>query len=1168
MGCETKKKHCSVKSAVGLGAKNVQIANFQNHQPYTHMSILEINEHKKQSDRIRFESMHFQRRLGGLLPKNSDEHLTRASLIHGASGAFLPKSRHQLPPLSDDEHADTELKEEVEIRKTKARKKKRKKEKKRDSLDEYDDPDRHVVENGNYEPIIARIETKEGVSAGSTISQSNSVPNAEIFGFNSIIDEAMGRRRRRRANVQQTELEEQSATAIVNENPVDQEHFKGYSKEDRVMEVEQRKPSRNRRKERKRKIEMQNIQHLEEESLRDMIEDERQTKIEKESEEIQPHFDQQENSQNSENEREEKEVEVEEEEEEYNTDHGKRGEIDGSEEIQEKHIQQERLLPPANDDFEEHEGWARRSQTEQSEQLATSDGKPLIISPSIHRDHRLVHSLKIWAASTFKLSIGNTSIPLSSKTSSERLPLFPKTLRFNHEDMERSTLSIRIHRTDILGHDPKVVHPSVKITILDPTTGNLLRKKGALSDALANEGGNGDYIMPTVTKPYDMRRTKNVIPAWEEEILFDHDHSNFLKGNVVVVFEIIDFGSSGTQGNAGHRVAWAFVRGVSSCGRSLTERNLRLQLYKYPETGVLGRVSRMVQSAIEWSQQRIDVIRNQTSGSSAARKSVAERTTRPIHFAQSDAFKLLSARNRKKYPSSIYVTMRAVRRPSVINIPFSHQAEMLKESDQPIPRGNDSGKMDEKDEENQREIQKKELQRQHWRLKKSQRRRGNREPCIIPRKQLFQLETGAKGCILAKFSQSGDYLACVCCDASHSSSVIKLFDMLDGSLVCCFTGHFGLVYDLDWNCGDLCLSSASSDGSAKVWDVGAVIQNWENTAFAEDSSQTYLQRRDCIFTFHHPTFVYTAKFHPTYPNILITGAYDRKIRVWDLDSGNCIHTIIGHKARITWIEFEPEGKRMYTADGGGVICVWSASMFSSAGGVNPFTQIKYIEESELTASSITCIRVDPRYPLEQLLVHSQDNVIRLLDLTTKKIKSRHSGIKCYMNAQKSKFSPDGRLVVCGSDNGRCYFWNTDNAELDNREGHCFGFSDQSTIYDVEWNYRDHMVAICSYGSPEPVRVFVYENKEKDILHAARDSASLLPSPWKRLFSQQPGFRHHHPMPGEEMSESATLSLGLPISPIPVPDTDPGDRTADEMTSKHNLIQSPTASLSLRRVSNR
>lgn len=1129
------------------------------------MSLLEINEHNKQSDRIRFESMHFQRRLGGLLPINSDEHLKRASLIHGASSAFLSKTRHQLPPISDDEQVDEELKEETERRKTKTRKKKKKK-KKRDSLDEYD-RDRHAVENN--EPIVAHIETKEIVSA-----EPNKVPNTGIIGSNSIIEEAMGKRRRRRANMRLTESEEQSSVVITDVNPANQEYINGLLKGEYVAEMKQR----NRRRESKRKIEMLSKG----ESLRDMAEDERQMKIENENVEIQTHFDDQKKSLNSGNEGEEETEVGEEKEEAYNTDQGKGEEADRSEGIQEKqkkqkeHAQQKQFPSLANDDFEEQEEWARKKSgielNEQPEHSTISEqNKSLIINSPIRKDYRLVHTLKMLTASALRLSTGNASIPLSSKATGEKLPLFPKTLRFNQADMMQSILSVRIHRTDILGHDPKIVRPSVKITMLDPETGNLL-KKAALPDVFADEGGNSDYVMPAVTKPYDMRRTKNVIPVWEEEVLFDHDHDNFLKGSVVAVFEIIDFGSSGTQINAERNVAWAFVRGVSSCGRSLTERNLRLQLYKYPNTGVLGSVSRVIQSAIEWSRHRVDVIRNQTSGlsSSAAedsRKSVVERTTRPIHFAQSDAFKLISATKRKKYPSSIYVTMRAVRRPLAKNIPFSHQTEILKENDQPISREDDPGTMGEKSEENQREARKKELRREHWKLKKSQRRRGNREPCIIPRKQLFQLETGVKGCILAKFSQSGDYLACVCCDASNSS-VIKLFDMLDGSLVCSYIGHFGLVYDLNWNFGDLWLSSASSDGSVKVWDVGAVIQNWENAAFAEDGSHSYLQRRDCIFTFHHPTFVYTAKFHPAYPNILITGAHDRKIRVWDLDSGKCIHTIIGHKARITWIEFEPEGKRMYTADGGGVICVWSASMFSAAGGVNPFTQIKYIDEPELTVSSITCIRVDPRYPLEQLLVHSQDNVIRLLDLTTKKIKSRYSGIKCYMNAQKSNFSPDGKLVVCGSDDGRCYFWNTDSTEFENREGYYFGYSDLNTIYDVAWNHRDHMIAICSYGSPEPVRVFVYESKETENLkqqNAARDSVSLLPSPWKRLFSQQSGFRHHHPpMVGDEMSESAmtaTLSLGLPISPIPVPETGPihdRDRTVDDIISKH-IIQSPTLS---------
>lgn len=38
---------------------------------------------------------------------------------------------------------------------------------------------------------------------------------------------------------------------------------------------------------------------------------------------------------------------------------------------------------------------------------------------------------------------------------------------------------------------------------------------------------------------------------------------------------------------------------------------------------------------------------------------------------------------------------------------------------------------------------------------------------------------------------------------------------------------------------------------------------------------------DFIKVFPHPCFVYSADYHPSLSSIIVTGGYDRLIRVWD-----------------------------------------------------------------------------------------------------------------------------------------------------------------------------------------------------------------------------------------------------------------------------------------------
>jgi hypothetical protein len=233
--------------------------------------------------------------------------------------------------------------------------------------------------------------------------------------------------------------------------------------------------------------------------------------------------------------------------------------------------------------------------------------------------------------------------------------------------------------------------------------------------------------------------------------------------------------------------------------------------------------------------------------------------------------------------------------------------------------------------------------------------------------------------------------------------------------------------------------------------------------------------------------VYAAVFHPSDHRIIITGAYDSKIRIWLLDEhdGTCglLKEIgiesSGHEARVNSICFDDEGIRMYTADGSGIIKVWSARLSGDSDdrryAGESFSIIRTIEDDEISQSNLTCIRVDPRNPLDRLLVHSQDNMIRRLDVSTRVIRCRYSGVKCHKNAQKSNFSPDGRYVVSGGDNGRVYFWNTETGDLIDKEGKDYGF-DGRPVYDVAWSTKEHVIALCTFED-QPVRVYCHEKKD-------------------------------------------------------------------------------------------
>jgi len=110
------------------------------------------------------------------------------------------------------------------------------------------------------------------------------------------------------------------------------------------------------------------------------------------------------------------------------------------------------------------------------------------------------------------------------------------------------------------------------------------------------------------------------------------------------------------------------------------------------------------------------------------------------------------------------------------------------------------------------------------------------ESCLLPQRILYRLPTGKNGCMRVSFSSSGKYLAAACCDKMDFP--IRIYDIDNGTFfeINCNTkpypcisklgneiltmkGHNAVVYCLSWSTKDDKLLSASSDGTAKFWNI-------------------------------------------------------------------------------------------------------------------------------------------------------------------------------------------------------------------------------------------------------------------------------------------------------------------------------------------------------------
>lgn len=104
------------------------------------------------------------------------------------------------------------------------------------------------------------------------------------------------------------------------------------------------------------------------------------------------------------------------------------------------------------------------------------------------------------------------------------------------------------------------------------------------------------------------------------------------------------------------------------------------------------------------------------------------------------------------------------------------------------------------------------------------------------------------------------------------------------------------IYDLAWSSGDDLLASASSDFTAKVWDLSRTRPPGSGDGAAAATTTTAAGAPPAA-NLQHSCFVYTAAFQPdpggllSGRRVIVTGAFDCCVRLWDSASGELLRCV-------------------------------------------------------------------------------------------------------------------------------------------------------------------------------------------------------------------------------------------------------------------------------------
>jgi WD40 repeat protein len=273
--------------------------------------------------------------------------------------------------------------------------------------------------------------------------------------------------------------------------------------------------------------------------------------------------------------------------------------------------------------------------------------------------------------------------------------------------------------------------------------------------------------------------------------------------------------------------------------------------------------------------------------------------------------------------------------------------------------------------------------------------------------------------------------------SASEDHTIKLWDAATGRCVRTLQGHAQQVWSVKFSLDGKILATASEDHTVKLWDVetGACLKTLQGhrdwvraVAFSPDgqflasgSSDRTIKLWDmttgqCLKTLEgHTSRVWSVAFSPLAPTppakegpggILASGSDDNHVKVWDVTTGQCLQTLVGHTNWVRAIAFSSDGQTLASGSEDHTIRLWHVSTGECFKLLNGHTNwvraIAYSADGQVLISA------------------SGDNSIKQWEVKTGQCIKTLQGYTSRVWA--IAFNPDGQTLASGNDDHTVRLW--------------------------------------------------------------------------------------------------------------------------------------------------
>lgn len=221
-------------------------------------------------------------------------------------------------------------------------------------------------------------------------------------------------------------------------------------------------------------------------------------------------------------------------------------------------------------------------------------------------------------------------------------------------------------------------------------------------------------------------------------------------------------------------------------------------------------------------------------------------------------------------------------------------------------------------------------------------------------------------------------------------------------------GHMGSIMALAWDPQGHRLATGSEDYRLKLWDA---------------------QTGECLHTLSgHQKAVWDMAFSPDGTR-LVSSSGDHTLKLWNTDTGDCVNTLVGHQSIVYSVDWHPDGQTLASGSEDRTVRVWDVQSGQS------------LQTLPMAEARVRRVAWSPEGAI--LASGSADRLIRLWDGQTGQLIRTLLLPSIWINSLA--WSPDGKMLASGG-YGTVQLWDPALGEcLRTLQGH------QEQIWGLHWS---------------------------------------------------------------------------------------------------------------------